>query len=81
MNDEGLATLCRVAVKCRKAGAGLRAIAPMFGVSKSTLQRWWPTIESTALSQTGQLTDENAPVIGGELSHLGQATPNIEAAS
>ncbi len=83
--DEKLEMVCSLAVKLRDIGASLRSIAPMFGVSKSTLHRWWPAIEEIGrLSQMGQQTDENdekAPVIDGELSQMGQATPNHEAAA
>ena len=81
MTDAQLFSYCRMLVRLRQKGASLRSIAKMIGYSKSSLHRWWPAIEEIALSQMGQQTDEkagNAPVIGGELSHLGQATPNIE---
>ena len=59
-------------------------MAKMTGYSKSTLHRWWPAIEEIALSQMGQHageTGQNAPIVDGGLSHLGQATPNREKAA
>ena len=74
--DNGLVMLCRVAVGYRKVGASLRALAPLFGVSKSTLHRWWPAVESIAASHLGQReeqTNENGCLSGGRLSQAGQS--------
>ena len=84
MTDAQFFSYCRMLVRLRQKGASLRSIAKMTGFSKSSLHRDWPGIEDIALSQMGQQTDEtdeNAPVIGGELSHLGHATPNREKAA
>lgn len=84
MTDAQFSSWCRLLVRLRQNGASLRSIAKMTGSSKSSLHRHWPGIEDIALSQMGQQsneTDENAPVVGGELSHLGHATPNREKAA
>lgn len=75
-NDDLDQQWCRIIVKLCILGVSLRAIAKMFGMSKSTLHRWMPSIEIIAgMSHLGQDHPPNSPEPRGsddKLSHLGQ---------
>ena len=61
MSDTSLQQFCVLVMMLRGKGASLRAIAKLFGYSKSTLHRHLPAIELIAaeVSQMGQSDKPN----------------------
>jgi hypothetical protein len=64
--------LLAVLVACRSAGASVRAMAKLVGVSKSTMGRWLPAIDALA-SQMEQREGNSPAVSSADLSQMGRA--------